>query len=150
MTNGWPRDRVAGPPTHRKEIKMRHTHNDMNGTVRGDSYMAGRDVNADHSTHTEHNIPDPFDELFLGRGLGRLLLVVGTVIALAGFAGWMYLILDAGPLDDPSTNPFDAQILGLSAPMVAFGSAAVGSVISKIGLGMSRAARDRRREPARR
>ena len=82
MTNGWPRDRVAGPPTHHKEIKMRHTHNDMNGTVRGDSYMAGRDVNADHSTHTEHNIPDPFDELFLGRGLGRLLLVVGTVVAL--------------------------------------------------------------------
>ena len=126
------------------------THNAVGGTVHGDANLAGRDIHTDHSTHTEHNVPDPFDELFLGRGLGRLLLVVGTVIALAGFVGWMYLILDAGPLDDPSINPFDVQILGLSAPMVAFGSAAVGSVISRIGLGMSRAARDRRRELARR
>ena len=112
--------------------------------------MAGRDINTDHSTHTEHNVPDPFDELFLGRGLGRLLLAVGTVIALAGFAGWMYLILDAGPLDDPSINPFDVQILGLSAPMAAIRLRRGRLGHRKDRPRQSRAARDRRREPARR
>jgi hypothetical protein len=73
-------------------------------------------------------------------------MAVGMIIAFAGFGAWMYFILDAGGLDDPSVNPFDAKILGLSAPLVAFGSFAFGAIVSNIGFGMSRAARESRRE----
>jgi hypothetical protein len=118
--------------------------NTISGIVRGNSAQAGRDIHYDHSTHRAHDAPNPWAELFLGSGPGRLFMAIGVIIALAGFGGWMYLILDAGALDDPSVNPFDATIFGLPAPMVAFGSAAVGTVISNIGLGMSRAARQRR------
>jgi hypothetical protein len=118
----------------------------ISGAVRGDVHQIGRDSITHSSTYNQLEVPEPFDELFLGRGLGRLLMVVGLVIALAGFGGWMYLILHAGEIDDPSFDPFDDKILGLSAPIVAFGSFAVGAVISQIGLSLSRAARQRRRE----
>src|SRR3954452_8784751 len=122
------------------------TNNDISGAVRGDVHQIGRD-NINHSeTYNQRDVPEPFDELVLGRGLGRLLMVVGLVIALAGFGGWMYLILHGQEIDDPSFNPFDDKILGLSAPMIAFGSSAVGAVISHIGLALSRAGRQRRRE----
>ena len=140
---------AQSPPTHaepRPADGPHRTNIDISGAVTGDVQQVGRDNIIDYSTHTQLDVPEPFDELFLGRGLGRLLLVVGLLIALAGFGGWMYLILHGGEIDDPSVNPFDDKILGLSAPMVAFGSLALGAVISQIGLAMSRAARQRRRE----
>ena len=50
------------------------------------------------------------DELFQGRGLGRLLMAVGLVVALVGFAGWMYLILSAATsVGDGDPSPAGAR-----------------------------------------
>lgn len=129
--------------------RRRHgSHHEVSGTVHRDVYQAGGNI--DRSRHETHEEPDPWRELSLGRGPGRLLMAVGMLIAFAGFGAWMYFILDAGGLDDPGVNPFDATILGLSAPLVAFGSAAFGAIVSHIGFGMSRAARERERVGRRR
>ena len=125
--------------------------NEFRGDNYGDIHQAGRDVNV-HARHEHRYGPDdPIDELFQGRGPGRLLMAVGLVVALCGFAGWMYLILsaatsvgDGGP--SSGGGPFETEWLGLPAGMVAFGAFALGGVIAGIGGSMSKAARARERE----
>ncbi|MGE5691986.1 MAG: FHA domain-containing protein [Pseudomonadota bacterium] len=120
----------------------------------GDNYgpisQAGRDVNIE--TRNEYRLEEdnPLDEIFQGRGLGRLLVAVGLLVALGGFAGWMYLIFSGGTsVDDPTAgNPFETEIFGLPAPMVAFGAFALGGIIAGIGVSMSKAARERERRLA--
>ena len=84
------------------------------------------------------------DELFKGRGFGRLLMAIGLLIALAGFAGWMYLIFSGFTGSDGNQIPdlFEAELFGLPAAMVAFGSFALGGIVAAIGKGMSKAARE--------
>ena len=124
--------------------------NAMDGVVHGDLQQAGRDIDNRNWTDLRLDGPDPMDELFQGRGMGRLLIAVGLVVALAGFAGWMYIILHGGTIDDPGFDPFDKEIAGLPAPMVAFGSFLAGGIIMSLGVGLSRAARERGRELQRR
>lgn len=124
--------------------------NDMGGVVHGDVHQAGRDIHNQSWNDFRLDVPDPMDELFQGRGPGRLVMALGLLVALAGFGAWMYLILQGGGVNDPSVDPFQDKILGLPAPMVAFGAFAVGGVISSIGMGTSRAARERRRNLERR
>jgi hypothetical protein len=140
-------------PGGREEPTATHHYgvsNAVQGVVYGDLHQAGRDIHNQSWNDFQLDVPDPMDELFQGRGLGRLLMALGLLVALAGFGGWMYLILHSGEVNDPSFDPFQDKILGLSAPMVAFGAFAVGAVISSIGMGMSRAARNRRRDLERR
>jgi hypothetical protein len=123
----------------------------MGGVVHGDAQQAARDINNQSWNQNWNDIqldtPDVMDELFRGRGLARLLMVLGLLVALAGFGGWMYMIFQGGAsLEDPSFDPFAAEIGGLPAPMVAFGAFLVGGIIASIGTGMSRASRERRRE----
>jgi hypothetical protein len=47
---------------------------------------------------------DPADELFSGRGPGRVLVVLGLLVALAGFAGWVYVVF--GFFDEGAADPF--------------------------------------------
>jgi hypothetical protein len=135
---------AVGAPGHQWQ-------NEFRGDNYGDIHQAARDVNV-HSRHEYRYGPDdPIDELFQGRGAGRLLMAVGLVVALAGFAGWMYLILSAATSvgdGDPSSGggPFETEWLGLPAGMVAFGAFALGGVIAGIGGAMSKAARARERE----
>jgi hypothetical protein len=135
---------AVGAPGHQWQ-------NEFRADNYGDIHQAGRDVNV-HSRHEYRYGPDdPMDELFQGRGAGRVLMAVGLVVALAGFAGWMYLILSAATSfgdGDPSAGggPFETEWLGLPAGMVAFGAFAVGGVIAGIGGAMSKAARARERE----
>jgi hypothetical protein len=111
----------------------------------GEILQAGRDLRYDVDYNTRLEFDDPMDELFKGRGFGRLLMAIGLVIALAGFAGWMVLILSGFTRSDGNQIPdlFEAELFGLPAAMVAFGSFALGGVIAAIGKGMSKAARER-------
>jgi hypothetical protein len=52
-------------------------------TAGRDRYVAGRDLYHDNSVRVEGDY-DPWDELFRGRGIGRVLMAVGGVVALAG------------------------------------------------------------------
>lgn len=122
-------------------------HNQFNRDNYGPIHQAGRDVNVQNRHDYQLALDEPMDELFQGRGLGRLLMVIGLLVALSGFAGWMYLILSAGPsIDDPSAiRSFDREVFGLPAALVAFGAFALGGVIASVGASMSKAARTRER-----
>ena len=89
----------------------------------GDINQAGRDINIDQRNEYRFTEDNPLDEVFQGQGPGRLLVVIGLVIALSGFAGWMYVIFSgaASVGEMNPSNPFDTEILGLPAPIVAFG-----------------------------
>lgn len=115
--------------------------NEIGGSNYGDIHQAGRDVNV-RSWHEHHHGQDEaMDELFQGRGAGRLLLALGLVAALAGFALFAYFIFSA-PMD-PGSDPFARKILGLPEVAVGFGTFVLGGVIASIGMGMSKAARAR-------
>jgi hypothetical protein len=124
---------------------------DLGGVVHGDAQQAMRDINNQSWNQNWNDLrldtPDVMDEIFRGRGLARLLMVLGLLVALAGFGGWMYMIFQGGTsVQDPSFDPFAAEIGELPAPMVAFGAFLAGGIITSIGMGMSRASRERRRE----
>src|SRR3954447_1064756 len=108
----------------------------------GQIMQAGRDLHVDQRTVQE----DGWDELFVGSGFGRLLVAVGGLIMLAGFAGWGYLIISSFGITDPSdTGAFGAQWLGLPALGVAGAMFLGGGILAGIGSGMSRAKRKRAR-----
>ena len=116
----------------------------------GDINQAGRDINIDQRNEYRFTEDNPLDEVFQGQGPGRLLVVIGLVIALSGFAGWMYVIFSgaASVGEMHPSNPFDTEILGLPAPIVAFGAFAAGGLVAAIGVSMSKAARESERRRA--
>ncbi|MGH3102123.1 MAG: FHA domain-containing protein, partial [Thermoleophilia bacterium] len=118
-----------------------------------DQYVAGRDQYHDNSVRVEGDY-DPWDELFRGRGAGRVLMAVGGIIALVGFGMVMFFIFSAfgSSIDDfggpgELSDPFKKELLP-GVPMVAagFGLFAVGGVLAGIGATMSKAARKREEE----
>lgn len=120
----------------------------------GEQYVAGRDI---HASEYSVNISDgyePTDEIFQGRGVGRLLAVIGSVVVLVGFGMWAYLILGlmTGIVDtDPGENPFTLEIVdGVPLAIAAFGLIILGGVLGGIGTGMSKAARRREERHRRR
>ena len=118
-----------------------------------DQYVAGRDQYNDNSVRVEGDY-DPWDELFRGRGIGRVLMAVGGVVALVGFGLVMYFIFSAfgsgidnfggpGELGDP----FGKELLpGVPLLAAGFGLFLAGGVLAGIGAGMSKAARRREEE----
>ena len=119
-----------------------------------DQYVAGRDQYHDNSVRVEGDY-DPWDELFRGRGVGRMLMLVGGLIALTGFGivGYFIFVFAFGSdIDDfggpgELSNPFQKELLP-GVPMVAagFGLFLVGGILAGIGGGMSKAARKREEE----
>jgi FHA domain len=110
----------------------------------GHIVQAGRDVSYDE-WHVENRlqVDDPWDEMFTGAGVGRALMVLGLIVALAGFGGWAALIFSGISGNDPSFDPFARHFLGLPVAPIAFGAFLLGGVIAGVGRGMSRAARSR-------
>jgi hypothetical protein len=106
--------------------------------------QAGRDVHI-QSWHTHHHEDDEaVDELFQGRGPGRVLILVGSIVALAGFAAWVYVILSgfaAG--DDTSFDPTDIKLFGAPLMFIGFAAFLGGGVVAGIGNSMATAARAR-------
>jgi hypothetical protein len=86
-----------------------------------------------------------FQELFSGKGAGRVIAWFGLVILIIGFSIWMSVIfsgianLSAGEI----SSPFNKEILGLNAPITGFAMFGIGGLMMNIGVGMSKAARKR-------
>jgi hypothetical protein len=115
----------------------------------GEVFQAARDIN--YEAYVENHIEpdDPWDEMFTGRGAGRVMMVIGLIVLLCGFGGWMLIIFSGFSSHDPSApTPFDKHLLGVPVPAIAFGAILLGGVVAGIGRGISRAAR--RREESRR
>lgn len=84
---------------------------------------------------------DPGDELVIGRGPGWLLAVVGLLLALTGFAGWVYVIFSGfGGADDPFAQEL---VPGVPLAPAAFGAFLCGGLLYGLGTTMSKAARKR-------
>jgi hypothetical protein len=145
------------------ETAAHHAFGDVHGPVQTgsgqqytagrDQYVAGRDQYHDNSVRVDADY-DPWDELFRGRGIGRVLMALGGCIALIGFAMWMYLIFSgfSSGIDDfggpgELSSPFDHELVpGVPLAAAGFGLFAAGGVLAGIGGGMSKAARKREEE----
>jgi hypothetical protein len=140
---------AAPPPTS-------YGFGDVHGAVHagtGDQYLNGRDRYDQRSyRYSTTNDYDPWDEAFQGKGPGRVLLILGGLLALAGFGlvlYFFYVAFNSG-IDDPvGQSPFGLQVAGVPVLAVAVGTFFTGGVLAGIGSGMSKAARkraERRRE----
>lgn len=125
--------------------------NQVTAGVNAQAFGGGNVHVGDYYVSSSTDDYDPADELFSGRGPGRALAVLGLLLALAGFGGWMYLLFSA----DADTDPFRRELVaGLPLAPVAFGAFLIGGLLYGLGLTMAKAARKRheRRQhpPARR
>ena len=116
-------------------------------TAGRDQYNAGRDQYLDQSLNLENDY-EPMDEVWQGRGFGRVLLVIGVCLALVGFGLWGYNIVSFGrhASDVPDTSSPD-----LFPPVAIVGAVLfiAGGVLSGVGAGMSKAVRKRSERAAR-
>jgi hypothetical protein len=96
---------------------------------------------------------DPLDAVTSGRGIGRLLAAIGTLVSLTGFVGIGWLIVgtmtNMGPNSDPE-NPFAKKLsdhfpVFAGAPVLAVAASAflAGAILAAIGASMAKAARRR-------
>jgi hypothetical protein len=150
----------TGPQTAVREYAFGDVHGPVQTgsgqqyTAGRDQYVAGRDQYNDNSVRVEGDY-EPWDELFRGRGIGRVLMAVGGVVALVGFGLVMYFILSAffgsgvedfgGPGE--LSDPFQKELFpGVPLLAAGFGLFLAGGVLAGIGGGMSKAARKREEE----
>ncbi|MFI7706275.1 FHA domain-containing protein [Nonomuraea sp. NPDC049480] len=118
--------------------------------VGGHHQSAGRDIYGDNYDIQVNSDYEPFDEIFQGKGFGRVLLILGSMIALAGFGVWASLILGAMTSNDFS-DPFTQELIpGIPQAPAGFGLFVAGGVLAAIGSSMSKAARKRMEEHRRR
>ncbi|MFJ2566577.1 FHA domain-containing protein [Streptomyces sp. NPDC087568] len=137
---------------------------DVHGPVnagRGQQYVAGRDqfvagrdlYGDDYSVHVNADY-DPSDELFQGRGLGRFLMVVGTLISMAGGALFLSVIASIwalfGSETMPDVNPLMKEVFGIPAGPGAIVLGVAGAILASVGQSLSKAARKRAEERERR
>ena len=115
--------------------------NQVNATVNAQAFGSGSvRVGNDYYTAYHSDDYDPADELFSGRGPGRALAVLGLLLALAGFGGWMYLIFSS----TADSDPFSRELVpGIPLGAAAFAAFLVGGLLYGLGLTMSKAARKR-------
>lgn len=118
----------------------------------GDQYVAQGDIHHGDAFDIDvSNDYDPWDELWQGKGTGRVLMALGAVVALVGFGIWMALIFSGfGSTDPTGPTPFDRTFAGVPLFAIGFGLFVLGGVLAGIGNGMSKAARKRTRKGRRR
>ena len=127
-------------------VRSTAAYDNQFGPNYGTINQAGRDVHAPSWHEHRYDQDEPIDELFHGRGPGRVMLALGLVIAFAGFGLWAYLILSFGTSFTESSeplSPFEREVLGLPAGIVGFGAFLGGGIIAGMGASMSKAARRR-------
>jgi hypothetical protein len=128
---------------------------DVHGPVQtgnGQQIVSGRDQYVAQRLIHDQSVSltadyDPSDELFSGKGFGRVLMALGWIIALTGFGALMYFIFTATSAPDSSgqlTDPFARELVpGVPFVAAAFGAFLIGGILAGIGSGMSKAARKR-------
>lgn len=151
---------ILGLPAQRAAPAPSYGFGDVAGPVNAGSgalnvgggwqYVAGGNIHHGDNYDVEiSNDYDPWDEMFQGTGPGRVLMVLGGLLALAGFltVGAMIVLFigeipQAGPESVPQT-PFTVTVGGI--PVIALGFVAFlgGGILAGVGSGMSRAARKR-------
>ncbi|MDX2643224.1 FHA domain-containing protein [Streptomyces sp. PA03-1a] len=120
-------------------------------------YLAGRRHYGAGGDGREADDPGAAEEactgLFRVRGPGRVLMAAGVLVALAGFAVWVSLILSllggVGSAQAPP-DPFAETLWGLPKAPLGFTAFAVGVVLFAGGAALSRATRRRGAAPGRR
>lgn len=111
----------------------------------GQQYVASGNIHHGDTYDVEiHHDYDSSDEIFQGKGPGRVLAVVGMVVALVGFGIWMALIFSGFGVNDPNdTTPFDRTFAGIPLLAIGFALFLGGGILAGVGSGMSKAARRR-------
>jgi hypothetical protein len=110
-----------------------------------DQFFAGRDLYK--GTVRVSNDYSPWDEFFSGRGFGRFLMALGSLIALAGFSMWAYVILSGFDSSSPYDDPFKLELFpGVPMAPVGFAAFGAGGILVAIGVGLSKAARKRQEQ----
>lgn len=104
-------------------------------TAERDQFIAARDQNWNQTVNVLGE--DATDEIFEGRGPGRVIAIVGMVVALAGFAWAGYTFFTLATYQGPDIPEFPPQF------GYAFAMFALGGILAAIGGGMSRARRRR-------
>jgi FHA domain len=162
--DGQTRVMPLDPPGDRQGQGVGYAFGDVHGPLQTgsgrqyvagrDQQIAGRDILHDQSVNVENDY-DPWDEVFRGKGVGRVLMALGGCIALVGFVMWMYLIFTGfgsgpdGPGDAGSPILERELVPGVPLAVAALALFLAGGVLAGIGGGMSKAAR-KRAERARR
>lgn len=144
----------ATPSDRRRHRDVRYDFGDVSGSVQTgdgqqyvagrDQYVAGRDQYHDNSVRLDADY-DPWDELFSGKGIGRVLMAIGGCVALAGFATWMYCLFSVVGADPGDfATPFDRELIpGVPLAVAGFAAFGGGGVLAAVGAGLSKAARKR-------
>ncbi|MEV5712327.1 FHA domain-containing protein [Amycolatopsis mediterranei] len=125
---------------------------------------AGRDVNNsyDNRQHHRYEFTTPEGEalslMATGKGLGRPIMLLGTLMSLVGFGLFASVIfrsmkaaseaMSADSFTPPSM--LGPEVFGVPLGALGFGLFVLGGVVSSIGLVMAKAARERRRRNERR
>lgn len=148
--------REAAPTRARPDGARFTYHGDV---VAGTINNAGRDVHNryDNRRRIEYHTPEgaALTELSTGLGLGRVVLAMGLLLVVAGFAavawgvlGFITTIAAGGGSDlanDPP-SPLGPEVLGgIPLGVLGFAAFGIGGVLTVIGTAMSRAARHRAR-----
>ena len=101
--------------------------------------------NVHHGDKYELDFDNGFQELFSGRGPGRVIMGLGLIVAIVGFGIWVSVIF-SGMTSEAGTmppNPFEKEVLGFNAAVLGFAMFGVGGLLLALGGSMSKAARRR-------
>ncbi|HSK26981.1 MAG TPA: FHA domain-containing protein [Jiangellales bacterium] len=147
------------PPAAARASTQPSAFGDVHGPVQtgsGRQYAAGRDQYVahgdqflDHSVNVQDDY-DPWDEIWQGRGPGRVLMALGGILGLVGFGMFAYVVFSMFAVIGSDTVPegpgdvFDVRLM-----IGGFALAVLGGVLAAIGSGMSKAARKREERRAR-
>jgi hypothetical protein len=125
----------------------------LRGSARGRArvYQAGGDMSFSGTHHHQHQHdydldPTGMHALFLGKGPGRLLMVVGLLVAMTSFVGWVSIIFRAAAagvagFGFDGLGSFFGAILpsGVPVGLVYFIGFGVGVVLTAVGASMAKA-----------
>ncbi|WP_353826479.1 FHA domain-containing protein [Agromyces sp. SYSU T0242] len=104
-------------------------------TSQRDQFIAAGNQTWNQTIHVQGE--DASDEIFEGRGPGRVIAIIGSIVALGGFAWAGFTFFALATYSGPGIPEFPVEF------GYAFGLFLLGGVLAGIGSGMSRAQRRR-------
>lgn len=156
-------DPARGPAARGTRVAHRPPSGVSYGDVSAGNFNnAGRDIhnNYDNRQHHRYEVTTPegevLNELATGRGAGRVVMILGQLMVLAGFAIWVGVIFRfilagtraaSGPEPNfgPPTEFLGPEVFdGIPLGVVGFTTFGLGLVVTSIGTIMAKSARERR------